>query len=55
MPDAIKLLFSIGAECYFDIPQCIKVSFENNNVNDQTSIFNDSSIFNEMDVTECFL
>ena len=52
VPDATKFLFSIGVECYFDKPQYIKVTFEKNNVNDQT---NDSSIFNEMVVTECFL
>ena len=44
-------MFDIVVECGFEIPQCIIVTFENNNVNDQT---NDSSIFNEMDVTECF-
>ena len=51
VPDVTNFLFDIGVESGFDIPQYFMVIFENNNVNDQT---NDSSIFNEMDVTKCF-
>ena len=50
VPDATNFLFNIGILSGFEIPQYIIANFENN-VNDQT---NDSSIFNEMDVTECF-
>ena len=32
-------------------PQCIKIGFENNNVNEQT---HDASTFNMMKVTDCF-
>ena len=41
----------LGVENGFDEPQYIIVSFEDIYINEQT---NDGSIFNEMDVTECF-
>ena len=44
-------MFDIGVEGGFGIPQNTIVTFENNNVIDQT---NDSSILNEILATECF-
>ena len=49
--DATNLLFELGVKSGFEIPQDIMVISENNSVNDHN---NDSSILNEMDITEYF-
>ena len=50
LTDATNFFFDVGVEIGSKIPQYIIVTFEKN-VNDQT---NDSSLFNEMNVAECF-
>ena len=51
VPDATIFSIDIGIESCFEILQYIIVAFEKSNVNGQT---NDSSVFNEMNVIECF-
>ena len=50
-PSATNFLFDHGMESGMERPQCIKIGFEINNVNEQT---HDASTFNMMNVTDCF-
>ena len=51
VPNATIFLFDLGMESGMERPQYIIVSFENNNVNEQT---HDASTFDVMNVTECY-
>ena len=51
VPNATNFLFDYVNESGMERPQYIIFGFENNNVNEQT---NDASIFDVMNVTECY-
>ena len=51
MPNATIFLFDLVVGNDFEMPQYVIETYEINNFSEQT---NDSGIFNEMDVIECF-
>ena len=51
VPDATIFLFDLVVENVFKMPQYVIVTYQNNDFNEQSNV---SSIFKEMDVTECF-